>query len=112
MNTISPVLASSTSAAQMQSNSQVQSEARRMDDKPEGSTTAAGNTTVTLSDQAQKMSQTDLKLQARQTVQDTESVANRTIEQNQIDNRLTYTANLQGQNQYSQAANDLVESDK
>lgn len=111
MNTINPVLSSSTSTAQMQSNSPAQNEARRMDDKPENSTTVAGNSTVTLSDQAQKLSQSDLQLQARQTVQDSESVANRTIEQNQSNNRLTYTANLQGQNPYSQAANDMIESD-
>jgi len=109
MNTINPVLTSSSATAQMQSSSAPQSEARRMTDQPAGSTTSAGNSTVTLSDQAQRLSQSDLNLQATQTVQDTESAANRTVEQNQLDNRLTYSASLQGQNQYSQSANELVE---
>jgi len=109
MNTINPVLSATTSTAQMQSNSAVQTEARQMTDQPAATSTGAGNTTVTLSEQAQRLSQADLQLQARQTVQDSESADNRTIEQNQTDNRLTNSTNLQGQNQYSQSANELVE---
>lgn len=109
MNTINPALSTATAVAQMQSNSAVPTEATQMSEQPAASSTSAGNTTVTLSDQAQRLSQADLQLQARQTVQDSESAANRTIEQNQSDNRLMNSTSLQGQNQYSQSANELVE---
>jgi|GEM_PF-5979227 len=109
MNSINPVLSSVTSTAQMQSNSAIQTESRQMTDQPAATSTGAGNTTVTLSDQAQRLSQADLQLQARQTVQDSESADSRTIEQNQADNRLTNSTSLQGQNQYSKVANELVE---
>lgn len=109
MNSINPVLSSATSTAQMQSNSAIPSADKQMTDQPAATNTAAGNTTVTLSAQAQRLSQADLQLQARQTVQDSESADNRTIEQNQADNRTTNSTSLQGQNQYSQMANELVE---
>ena len=109
MNSINPVLSSVTSTAQMQSNSAIPSEDQKMTDQPAATNTAAGNTTVTLSEQAQRLSQADLQLQARQTVQSSESIDNRTIEQNQVDNRTTNSTNLQSQNQYAQMANELVE---
>jgi len=111
MNTINPALSSSSATAQTPSGSMVQEEARRLTTETNGSTSNAGNTTVTLSDQAQRLSQADLNLQARQTVQDTESVDNRTIESEQTNSDLTYASSVQGQNQYSQSANQMIEPD-
>ncbi|MEA3405762.1 MAG: hypothetical protein U9R28_08490 [Pseudomonadota bacterium] len=111
MNTINPALSSSSATAQTPSGSIAQEEARRLTTQTNGSTSNSGNTTVTLSDQAQKLSQADLNLQASQTVQGNESVDNRTVEPEQTNSDLTYTTNLQGQNQYSQSANQMIEPD-
>ncbi len=75
----------------------------KISDKTTGNTSASGNTTVTLSSVAQAMPSDYSNLASAQTIKQTESTENKTIQQNEtLGSDLTYSSNLQLRSNYYQ----------
>lgn len=92
MATINPVLSSATLSAQNQvHNPLMPKEALEMNAQTSGSQTAAGNSTVTLSEEAQQLD-AYLNTATEKVVRDVKDAENQGLESQQTDAGLTYSA--------------------
>lgn len=105
--TINPAMQSVAMSYMPSQDSAAQKESLKMTDRSEPSTTSGGNTTVTLSGQAQSAANDYADLAASQTVNNATQVQERSVETNETTN-VTYPANLQAQANYN--AQQLSES--
>lgn len=102
MATINPAMSSAIQSYAPQQ-APLASKDDKISDKTTGSTSSAGNTTVTLSSAAQVQPADYMSLASNQTVKQAESTENQSIERNQTtDSDLTYSSNLQLRANYYQ----------
>jgi hypothetical protein len=98
---INPAMQSVAQSAMPQQNTAMQAEQTRVTDRQTSEVSSGGNTTVTLSSQAQAMSNDYMDLAASQTVNQNNPVQDSNTEANQTSNGLTYAASLQAQANYN-----------
>ena len=98
---INPAMQSVAQSAMPQQNTAAQAEQTRVSDRQTSEVSSGGNTTVTLSAQAQAMSNDYMDLAASQTVNQNNPVQDSNTEANQTSNGLTYAASLQAQANYN-----------
>jgi hypothetical protein len=109
MSTLNPVLSSASLSAQTQVSPTVAQENLKMNDQTKASSSAAGNSTVTLSEQALKLSQESQNLAATQTVRESESTENEGMESRQTDAGLTYADSLNNSSNRSMSNEEAME---
>lgn len=112
MSTINPVLSSAALSVQSPMSNPVPNEELRLNEQSTTTSTQAGNSSVTLSEQASRMDPNAQNLNASQTVQDAAAPENRTAESQQQDSGLTYAASLQNQANYLQLNETAMPSEE
>ncbi|HEY9018907.1 hypothetical protein [Thiomicrospira sp.] len=108
-NTINPAMQSLAMSAMPQQNQASQQAENRVSDRATSEVSSAGNTTVTLSSQAQAAGNDYMDLAASQTVNQNNPVQDQNTNANDTSNGLTYAANLQAQANYN--AQQLSQAD-
>lgn len=98
---INPAMQSVAQNYMPQQNTAGQAEQNRVSDRSTSEVSTGGNTTVTLSSQAQAISSDYMDLAASQTVNQNNPVQDSNTEANQTSNGLTYASSLQAQANYN-----------
>jgi len=110
MNAINPSLSAALSLQPQQNQMNAKPELR-MDDKSSSQSTNGGNSTVTISDAAQAISNGQNELMASQTVRSNASIETNTTEANQTTSGLTYGNSLQNKASFYSAVANLGSSE-
>lgn len=111
MSTINPVLSSAALTQQSAMSNPVVRDELKLSEQSAANATQAGNSSVTLSDQAVRLNALDAQLSASQTVRDSVPPENRNSEPQQMDNGLSYAAMVQNARQYLQLNDTATPTD-
>ncbi len=112
MNNINPALASAVQSIYMQANGLSDNTAKepKVQEKTSVSSSAANNTTVTLSSKAGNIQPDYTDLAVNKVVSNRDSVENSNVAQSELTNGTTYASNLQAQSNFYRA-NGSVEAE-
>ena len=108
-NTINPAMQSVAMSVMPQQNQAAQQAENRVTDRASSEVSSGGNTTVTLSSQAQGLGNDYMDLAASQTVNQNTPVQDQNTQASDTSNGLTYASTLQAQANYN--AQQLSQTD-